>query len=93
MYNSMVKNFVMDIKLKKWGNSLGFRIPHKIAESFGLDENSIVELTESKDALVITKKLHHSTLDELLASIPDDFQYPDDVLDFVQSGPLGQEII
>ncbi len=42
----------MNIELKKWGNSIGLRIPHKIAESFGLDENSIVELTESKDALV-----------------------------------------
>ena len=83
----------MDIELKRWGNSLGFRIPHKIAESFGLDENSIVELTESKDALVITKKRHHSTLDQLLASIPDDFQYPEDVLDFVESGPIGKEMI
>lgn len=83
----------MDIELKKWGNSIGFRIPHKIAESFGIDENSIVELTESKDALVIKKKKNVSTLDELLASIPNDFQYPEDVLDFIESEPLGQEII
>lgn len=83
----------MDIELKKWGNSIGFRIPHKIAESFGIDENSIIELTESKDALIIKKKNNVSTLDELLASIPNDFQYPDDVLDFVESEPLGQEII
>lgn len=83
----------MDIELKKWGNSLGFRIPNKIAESFGLDENSIVELTESKDTLVIRKKRTFSTLDDLLASIPDDFQYPEDVLDFVESEPLGQEMV
>ncbi len=84
---------VMDIELKKWGNSLGFRIPHKIAESFGLNENSIVELTESKDALVITKKPCNPTLDQLLASIPEDFQYPEDILDFVESGPGGKEMI
>jgi antitoxin MazE len=83
----------MDIELKKWGNSIGFRIPHKIAESFGINENSIVELTESKEALVITKKKNVLTLDELLASIPNDFQYPDDVLDFIENEPLGQEII
>jgi antitoxin MazE len=83
----------MDIELKRWGNSLGLRIPHKIAESLGLDENSIVELTESKDALVITKKRTILTLDELLASIPDDFHYPEDVLDFVESRPLGKEMI
>jgi antitoxin MazE len=83
----------MDIELKKWGNSLGFRIPHKIAESFGLDEKSIVELIESKDTLTIRKKPTLSTLDDLLASIPDDFQYPEDLLDFVNSKPLGREQI
>ncbi|MEA5508995.1 AbrB/MazE/SpoVT family DNA-binding domain-containing protein [Crocosphaera sp. UHCC 0190] len=83
----------MDIQLKKWGNSIGFPIPQKIAESFGIDENSIVELTESKDALVITKKQNVSTLDQLLSSIPHDFQYPDDVIDFVESEALGQEMI
>ena len=83
----------MDIRLTKWGNNIGFLFPDKIAESFGLDENSIIELTESKDALVITKKQKVSTLDELLSSIPNDFQYPDDVIDFVESNPLGKEII
>ena len=93
MYNNITGIVVMDIELKKWGNSLGFRIPHKIAESFGLNENSIVELTESKDALVITKKPCNPTLDQLLASIPEDFQYPEDILDFVESGPCGKEMI
>ena len=83
----------MDIHLKKWGNSIGFRIPQKIAESFGINENSIIELTETKDALIINKKQKGPTLDELLASIPEDFQYPDDIRDFVESQALGQEII
>lgn len=83
----------MDIQLKKWGNSIGFPIPQKIVERLGIDENSIVELTESKDALIITKKENISTLDELLASIPHDFQYPEDILDFVESEAIGQEII
>ena len=56
----------MDIQLKKWGNSIGLRIPHKIADSLGLDENSVIELKESKDGLVITKKRERlQTLDEL----------------------------
>jgi antitoxin MazE len=83
----------MDIQLKKWGNSIGFRIPRKIADSFEIDENSIVELTELGDTLVIRKKEQVPTLDELLASIPDDFDYPDDVLDFVETEPLGNEMI
>jgi antitoxin MazE len=81
----------MDIQLKKWGNSLGLRIPHRLAESFGWDENSTVELLEIDGSLVIRKKAIASTLEELLASIPDDFTYPADVNDFVQSEPQGQE--
>jgi len=60
----------MDIQLKKWGNSLGLRIPHRLAESFGWDENSTVEILEVDGALVICKKAIAAFLDELLASIP-----------------------
>lgn len=83
----------MDIQIKKWGNSIGFRIPYKVAESLKIDENSIVELTVTEDILTIKKKLVRSTLDELIDSIPDNFQYPDDVADFVQSEAFGQELV
>ncbi len=83
----------MDIELKKWGDNIGLQIPHKVAESFGINERSIVELTESNDALVIKKKRKVPELDELLASIPKDFEYPDDVRDFVESAPVGREMI
>ena len=83
----------MDIELRKWGNSIGFRIPRKVAESFGIEEHSIVELTESTEALVITKKRDVATLDDLLASIPQDFKYPKDVEDFIQGEPMGGELI
>ncbi|MBD2186847.1 AbrB/MazE/SpoVT family DNA-binding domain-containing protein [Pseudanabaena mucicola] len=83
----------MNIKIKKWGNSLGFLIPHKIVESFGFRENSTIELTESKGYLIITKKLEAPSLDELLDSIPTDFQYPHDVIDFVDSSLIGQELL
>jgi antitoxin MazE len=83
----------MDIQLKKWGSSLGLRIPHRLAESFGWDENSTVELLEIDGALVIRKKAIANSLAELLASIPDNFCYPADVDDFVQSEPQGQECL
>lgn len=83
----------MDIELRKWGNSIGFRIPQKVAESFGIDEHSIVELRESTEALIITKKRDVATLDDLLASIPEDFQYPKDVDDFIEGKPMGGEMI
>ena len=83
----------MDIQLKKWGNSLGLRIPHKIAKSFGIDENSILELTESKNTLIIKKKEVPFTLDLLLESIPENFHYPEDVDDFILGEAVGEEMI
>lgn len=83
----------MDIQIKKWGNSLGLRIPRQLAESFGWNENSTVEMLEVEGALVIRKKAIAPSLDELLASIPEDFRYDTDADDFVNSGPLGQELL
>ena len=82
----------MKVKLRKWGNSLGLRIPAKIAQSIGLEESSTVELIESGKSLIIKKK-EDIDLDELLTSIPDDFEYPEDVRDFVESADVGEELI
>ena len=82
----------MKVELRKWGNSLGLRIPAKIAQSIGLNENSTVEIIQSGESLIIKKK-EEIDLDELLASIPDDFEYPEDVRDFVESDWVGEELI
>ncbi|MEM9264945.1 MAG: AbrB/MazE/SpoVT family DNA-binding domain-containing protein, partial [Cyanobacteria bacterium P01_F01_bin.13] len=73
----------MEIQLKKWGNSLGLRIPHQLVTRLGLNENSTLEILEVDNTLVIKKKNSPPSLDRLLASIPDDFTYPEDVTDFV----------
>jgi antitoxin MazE len=83
----------MDIQLKKWGNSLGLRIPYAIANSLGVDETSTLELLEVDNALILRKKQTPVTLDALLASIPQDFQYPSDVQDFADSPAIGQELL
>ncbi|MFM1842857.1 MAG: hypothetical protein RLZZ490_1594 [Cyanobacteriota bacterium] len=83
----------MDIQLRRWGNSLGLRIPHRLAESFGWDETSTVEMQEVDGALIIRKKSESVTLESLLASIPADFTYPDDAQDFVNSESVGQELL
>ena len=83
----------MKIQLRQWGNSLGLRVPRKIAQNYGLDENSLVELTETTEGIIIKKKNRVSSLDELLASIPDDFEYPEDTREFNESGSVGEELI
>lgn len=83
----------MKVQLKKWGNSLGLRVPQKMAKNYGLDENSLVELTETPEGIMIQKRNRVSTLDELLSSIPNDFEYPEDIREFNESNPVGEELI
>lgn len=48
----------MKIKLQKWGNSIGIRIPSSVLKSFNLKENDIIDLKEEEDRIVITKSLN-----------------------------------
>jgi antitoxin MazE len=83
----------MKIQLRKWGNSLGLRLPQKIAQNYHLNENSLVELTETPDGIMIQKRNQVSSLDELLSSIPDDFEYPEETREISESGSVGEELI
>lgn len=57
----------MTIKVQKWGNSLGVRIPRKIANSLHLVSGTEVEVTVNENAIVI--KNNYSELDRLLQNI------------------------
>ncbi|MCF6765591.1 AbrB/MazE/SpoVT family DNA-binding domain-containing protein [Thiotrichales bacterium 19S3-7] len=42
--------------VKKWGNSLGIRIPAKSAHKLGLTEGSAIDIATKKDSLIIKKE-------------------------------------
>ncbi|PKL27616.1 MAG: AbrB/MazE/SpoVT family DNA-binding domain-containing protein [Spirochaetae bacterium HGW-Spirochaetae-2] len=46
----------MEIIVKKWGNSLGIRIPASVARGLQLGDGSIVELSQSDDRIIIVPK-------------------------------------
>ena len=57
----------MTIKVQKWGNSLGVRIPRKIANSLHLVSGTEVEVTVKENTIVI--KNNYSELDRLVQNI------------------------
>jgi len=59
----------MQTKVKKWGNSLGVRIPQAIAESLGIKEDTAVEVSSDKHVITIKPVRRKSTLKELVAQI------------------------
>lgn len=88
-----MKFIPMKIQLEKWGDSLGCRIPQEVAKRLGLNESCIIKLIEEKDSLVITKKQEAATLEGLLDSIPENFEYSTNDIEFIESKPVNREII
>ena len=65
----------MVTKIQKWGNSLAVRIPKALAEEAGLEQGKPVDLRFEDGELRIRKRRRKRfNLDELLASVPDDFE-------------------
>jgi antitoxin MazE len=59
----------MDVSVAKWGNSLGVRIPKRLAEKLGLREGARVEMEAEGDRLVISRRRPRYTLEEVLANV------------------------
>ena len=57
----------MVITVKKWGNSLGVRIPKIIARDLNLKDGSAVEIEDNNGTIIISPK--KNTLNELLSGI------------------------
>ena len=45
----------MEIKLQKWGNSYGIRIPSTILKSLNIKENDYITIKQEEDRIIITK--------------------------------------
>jgi antitoxin MazE len=77
----------MSAIVKKWGNSLGLRIPQALARQVHLEEGSQVQLTVDADKLVIEPQRRRYSLEKLLAGITARNRH--DEVD--TGGPVGRE--
>lgn len=57
------------VKIQKWGNSLGIRIPGPFAEQLNIHEGSEVDMLLLEKEIVIRRSSRKPTLEELLAKI------------------------
>jgi len=65
----------MLVTIQKWGNGPGVRIPKALAEEAGLEVGIEVELlAEDGELRITTWRSKRYDLDEMLASVPDDFE-------------------
>ncbi len=76
----------MEIVIKKWGNSLGVRIPKIIAKDLHLKDGISVEVEENNGSIIITPQRYN--LNDLLNQIN-----KSNIHEEIDTGsPLGKEI-
>jgi antitoxin MazE len=77
----------MEAVVKKWGNSLGIRIPNHIVREFSLKDGSFVDINDVGKEIII-KPIQKSKLSELLSKIKDQ-----NIHEEIETGdPVGKEI-
>ncbi len=45
----------MEVRIQKWGNSFGIRIPSNILKSLDIKDNDLLTIEESDEKIVISK--------------------------------------
>ena len=79
----------MEVRIQKWGNSSGIRIPSNILKSLNLKNNDRVELVEEEGRIIIRKvEKEKISLEERFAN----YQGENLAKDFVWDEPKGREI-
>lgn len=79
----------MEVRLQKWGNSDGIRIPSSILKSLNLKTNDKVDLEYEDDKIIISKpKKEKISLEERFSS----YKGENLTNDFVWDGKKGKEI-
>jgi antitoxin MazE len=79
----------MQVRLARWGNSLGVRVPRDIAARLGLKEGTRVDIAAENGRIVISLERPVYGLDELLVGMT-----PDAMHDAFDWGPdFGREAV
>ncbi|WP_245719464.1 AbrB/MazE/SpoVT family DNA-binding domain-containing protein [Pelagirhabdus alkalitolerans] len=74
--------------IRKWGNSLGLRIPKEIVENQNIDDGLEMEIIEKGNQIILSPVKKQPTLDDLLATYTHDRHH--DEIDWGES--KGREI-
>jgi len=78
----------MKVQIQKWGNSLALRIPKSFAVETHIEEGSTVDMTVSKNGILMKPARPQMTLEDLLAEITPDNLHSE--VDFGKS--VGNEV-
>ena len=79
----------IQLRITKWGNGLGLRVPRDVAARAGLTVGALVDIQGYEDGrIVITRSRRRFTIEELVAGMTPDTEH---LLE--DDGPVGEELI
>ena len=77
----------MEAVVRKWGNSLGIRIPNLIVRELSLKDGSFVDINDNGNEIII-KPIRKNNLSDMLTLINEDNIHEE----IESTGPVGNEI-
>ena len=79
----------MKIRIQKWGNSFGIRIPRSVLKSLDIKDNDLLTIEEKDDKIIISK-----VNKKKISLAKKFFEYHGDALnnDFIWDDARGKEI-
>ena len=81
----------MNVKISKWGNSLGLRIPKSAVETLGLNDNDTVSIETKGKSIIIKSAKKPLTLEEIFKNWDGE---PYDTYDWGElDKPVGSELL
>ena len=72
----------MTLRINKWGNNLGFRIPKEWTSKYGWTNGSVIEVQASEEGLLLKPIRSKITLAYLLEGMTEENQAPVQIPDF-----------
>ena len=79
----------VQLRISRWGNSLGLRVPRDVAARAGLTDGARVDIEGYPDGrIVVTPSRRRFTLGELLAGMTPEREHP-----LEDDWPVGEELL
>jgi antitoxin MazE len=80
---------IMEAKVKKWGNSLGVRIPKSISTKVGITEGTSIEFSIEGDKIILAPvPPKEYTIEEMILQVSEENLH----YEITTDGPIGKEV-
>lgn len=70
------------LRVQKWGNSQGIRLPKKILKDLGIDINDKIEISLNGEEIILKKIKKYTNLDDLFKDYKGDYRKDFDEFEF-----------